>query len=125
LFGLTSPTGFVDINENPIGLNDARYVVDRNIRTGIAGRNSLRGPRRVGLDLSLQRAFNVPFTRLEGSRFEIRADFFNVLNNNQCQYFGPNDANVLNPFFNQPTRNECGETTQYNRTGRIELRFVF
>jgi hypothetical protein len=124
-FGLTSPTGFVDINGDPIALGDARYVVDRNIRTGIAGRNSLRGPRRVGLDLSLQRAFNVPFTHLEGSRFEVRADFFNVLNNNQCQYFGPNDANVLNPFFNQPTRNECGSLTQYNRTGRIELRVVF
>ncbi len=123
-FGDVSPTGYFDINGNPIALNDARYVVDRSIRSGIAGRNSLRGPKLSSLDLSLQRAFKVPFG-LEGGRFQIRADFFNVLNQHQCQFDGINDGNVLNPFFNQPTLNECGSTGQYNRTGRIEVRYSF
>ncbi|HEY0005322.1 MAG TPA: carboxypeptidase regulatory-like domain-containing protein [Pyrinomonadaceae bacterium] len=124
-FGDVSPTGYFDINGNPIALSDARYVVDRSIRTGVAGRNSLRAPSISSLDLSLQRSFGVPFTHLERDRFEIRADFFNVLNRNQCQFQGADDANVLNPFFNQPTRNECGSSSQYNRTGRIELRYSF
>jgi outer membrane receptor protein involved in Fe transport len=124
LFGLTSPTGFVNINGDPITLNDARYVVSRSIRTGIAGRNTLRAPSVSNLDLSLQRSFTLP---IENTRFEIRADFFNVLNQNQCQFQpgGTGSGNVLSDFFNQPRRNECGSSSQYNRSGRIELRFVF
>ncbi len=36
--------GYVNANGDPINLADARYVVDRNIRTSLVGRNTLRGP---------------------------------------------------------------------------------
>jgi outer membrane receptor protein involved in Fe transport len=126
-FGIPSPTGFIDINGNPIALNDAYYVVSRQIRTGIAGRNTLRAPKRQSLDLSLQRSFGLGFTGVENLRFSVRADFFNVLNQNQCQFEvgGIGSGNVLTDFFNQPTRNSCSSSSQYNRTGRIELRFSF
>jgi outer membrane receptor protein involved in Fe transport len=128
LFGFPTPTGFFDINGNTIALNDARFVVSRDLfRNSIAGRNTLRAPARSSLDLSLQRSFGLGFTGVENLRFSVRADFFNVLNQNQCQFevAGTGSGNVLTDFFNQPTRNECGSSTQYNRTGRIELRFSF
>ncbi|HEV7860435.1 MAG TPA: carboxypeptidase regulatory-like domain-containing protein [Pyrinomonadaceae bacterium] len=126
-FGLTSPTGYVDANGDPIALANARYVVDRNIRTGVAGRNTLRAPKVSSLDFSLQRSLNVPLTHTERDRFEIRVEFFNVLNQPQFSFQNANDANVLNPFFNRPRLNEGGPgaNSQYLRTGRIQLRYVF
>jgi hypothetical protein len=102
-------------------------VVDRNIRTNIAGRNILRAPALSSVDVSLSRTFKLGFIPLEGSQFQVRADFYNVFNRHQCAFTGADDANVLKPFFNQPQLNECGPGPgpQYNRTGRIELKFQF
>src|SRR5262249_8507201 len=63
-----SATGFFDINCNPVTLNDVRYLVDPSIRTGIAGRNTLRAPGYNTFDMSLQRSFKLPFTPWEQDR---------------------------------------------------------
>jgi len=124
LFGIPG-TGYVDINGDPIDLTNARYVVDRAIRTGIAGRNTLRAPAINSVDLSLQRSFRVP--KFEGARFEVRFDVFNAFNHPQFAFTNSDvsDGNVLNEFFNQPTLNRGGSTRDANRTGRVQLRLVF
>jgi hypothetical protein len=73
------------------------------------------------LDLSLGRSFKIPFTKWESDRFEIRVEFFNVLNHPSFTYdlyFA--DGNVFNTDFAQPRENEGT-----NRTGRIQLRYSF
>ena len=125
LFGDTSPTGYEDINGNPISLTNARYVVDPNIHTGIAGRNTLRGPAFNRLDVSMFRAIKVPSWLGENSRFEIRMEFFNVLNHPYFAWDHNNsDGNVLG-LFNQPRLNDGGMFAGSNRIGRIQLRLVF
>ena len=123
LFGL--PGDYVDINGNPIALSNARYVVDRAIRTGLAGRNTLRAPSINSLDLSLQRTFGIP--KMERAHFEVRFDVFNAFNHPQFAFTNADvsDGNVLNEFFNQPRLNRGGSTTDANRTGRVQLRLVF
>jgi hypothetical protein len=128
-FGVdASPTGFFDpVTGNPVNLSDVRYVVDPTIRTNIAGRNTLRGPRFNRLDMSLQKSVRVP--RMETGRFEFRVDFFNVLNQ---PYFAWDhtraDGDVLSQFFNQPRLNDGGQfaaSRGANRYGQIQLRFSF
>lgn len=119
-----STTGFFDgPNCNPINLANARYLVDFNVRTGLAGRNSLRSPLTNSLDLSLNKAIRVPFTHIENDKLDIRVEFFNVLNHPDFT-FGGNDANadgdVTNQFFNQPRLNGGS-----SRTGRIQIRYSF
>ena len=116
-----SPTGYADVNGNPINLTNARYVVDYNIRTGIAGRNTLRGPRFQRLDMSLQREFGLGFTRLENLRFQLRADFFNVLN---IPNYAPGNSDVTSTLFNDPFTQGEGNLGG-PRTGRIQLRVTF
>jgi hypothetical protein len=122
-----SATGFVDVNCNPVALGDVRYVVDPTIRTGIAGRNTLRAPAYNTVDMSLQRSFKLPFTR-EQDRFEIRFDLFNAFNTPifRFEVGGFSDGDVTNPFFNQPNLNSGISVGPTNaRTGRLQLRFVF
>jgi hypothetical protein len=123
LFGFDGD--FVDFNGNPIALSNARYVVDPDIRTGIAGRNTLRAPSINSLDLSLLRSFGIP--KVERARFEVRFDVFNAFNHPQFAFTNADvsDGNVLNPFFNQPRENRGGSNLDSNRTGRIQLRLVF
>lgn len=118
LFGVSSPTGYIDANGNPINPANTRYIVDPNIRTNLAGRNTLRAPVFNGLDLSLQKSIPMPW---EGHKIDIRVQFFNVLNHpNYTWDLTTSDGNVLNPFFNQPTLNFGS-----NRTGQIQLRYSF
>jgi hypothetical protein len=124
----TSATGFFDINCNPVALSDVRYLVDPTIRTGIAGRNTLRAPGYNTFDMSLQRSFKLPFTPWEQDRFEIRFDYFNVFNTPifRFEVGGLSDGDVTNPFFNQPHLNSgvsVGATGA--RSGRLQLRYVF
>lgn len=123
-----SATGFFDINCNPVTLNDVRYLVDPSIRTNIAGRNTLRAPAYNTFDMSLQRAFKIPFTPWEQDRFEIRFDYFNVFNTPIFRFEagGLSDGDVTNPNFNRPELNSgvsVGATGA--RSGRLQLRYVF
>ena len=129
--GTSSPTGYSDANGNDISLTNARYVVDSNIRTGIAGRNTLRAPNLQRLDLSLNRAIRLPFG--ENHKLDIRVEFFNVLNHPIFTWDagtngGLSNGDVFNPFFNQPRLNG-GPTTansfDTSRSGRIQLRYSF
>jgi hypothetical protein len=115
-----SPTGYVDATGNPIALSNARYVVDYEIRSGVAGRNTLRGPFYQRLDASLAGEFGLGFTRFENLRFQIKADFFNVLNIPNY-VLGFDRGDVFNTLFNDAKTQ--GEGTA--RSGRIQLRLVF
>ena len=123
-----SATGYFDINCNPVALNAVRFVVDPTIRTGIAGRNTLRAPSYNTVDMSLQRSFKLPFTPMEQDRFELRFDFFNVFNTPIFRFEtgGLSDGDVTNPFFNQPNLNSGTSVGASGaRTGRLQLRYVF
>jgi hypothetical protein len=129
LCDVPSPTGYCTNDfVTPIALNDARFVVDPNIRTGIVGRNTLRAPTLNRFDVSLSRAIKLPW---EGHRFEIRMDFFNVFNHpiftwDAASVGGLSDGDVFNQFFNQPELNGGPNTTLRSyRSGRIQLRYVF
>lgn len=114
--GTTSATGFSDVNGNDIALSNAYYVVSADNRTGIAGRNTLRGPVFKRLDASLTREFGFR----EKLRFQVRADFFNVLNiPNYTLTFDRGD--VFNTLFNDAITQGEGSA----RSGRIQLRLVF
>jgi len=123
-----SATGFFDINCNPVAFDAVRYIVDPSIRTGIAGRNTLRAPAYNTFDMSLQRSFKIPFTPWEQDRFELRFDYFNLFNTPIFRFEagGLSDGDVTNPFFNQPNLNSgISVGTSGARTGRLQLRYVF
>ena len=129
---VASATGYCQNDfVTPIALNDARFVVDPNIRTGIVGRNTLRAPSWNRLDLSLTKAIGMPWTPWEGDKFEIRVDFFNVFNHpiftwDSASVGGLSDGDVFNTFFNQPELNGGPNTTlRTSRSGRIQLRYSF
>ena len=121
VFGTSSPTGFVNLDGNNIDPVNARFIVDPANRTNIAGRNTLRSPHNQRLDVTLARAFAIPFTKWESDRFEVRVEFFNVLNHPSFSFdnFWSN-GNVFNPDFNQPHENQGTA-----RFGRIQLRYSF
>ena len=132
LCDVDSPTGYCTNDfVTPIGLNDARFIVDPDIRTGIVGRNTLRAPSWNRLDLSLSKGINIPFTPWEGDKFEIRVDFFNVFNHpiftwDAASVGGLSDGDVFNTFFNRPELNGGpNNTLRSSRSGRIQLRYSF
>ena len=104
---------------------DVRFLVSESLRTGIAGRNTLRGPRQNRLDLSFTKAVNLGFTRLEDDRFQIRFDYFNALNTPQ---FSPGTGDVTTTTFND-FRFNSGNLNIGNvnagRIGQFQLRYVF
>jgi hypothetical protein len=123
--GVTSPTGFADVNGNPVNAADVRFLVSESLRTGLAGRNILRGPKQNRLDLSLTKSIDLGFTRLENDHFEIRFDYFNALNTPQ---FGPGTGDVTDTTFND-FRFNSGNLLIGNvnggRIGQFQLRYVF
>lgn len=119
--GTASPTGFSDLAGNDIDPNAAHFIVDPDNRTNIVGRNTLRSPWVQRLDTSLSRSFKIPFTSWESDRFEIRVEFFNVLNHPSFSYDNYwSNGDVFNSDFAQPRENQGTA-----RTGRIQLRYSF
>jgi hypothetical protein len=130
-FGLESPTGYIDADGNPVDPANVRYLVDPNVRTNIAGRNTLRSPWVNTFDASLNKTFNMPF---EGHRLEFRVDFFNLFNHPVFTWAVPGSADpstgdVLNSFFNNPRLNDGGilgpTGTPVGRYGRIQVKYAF
>lgn len=123
--GAISPTGFSDLNGNPVNPSDVQFLVSESIRTGLAGRNILRGPRQNRLDLSLTKAIKLGFTRPEADQFEIRFDYFNAFNTPQ---FAPGTGDVTDTTFND-FRFNSGNLNIGNfsagRIGQFQLRYVF
>lgn len=104
---------------------DVHFVVSESIRTGLAGRNILRGPKQNRLDLSLTKSIGLGFTRLESDHFEIRFDYFNALNTPQ---FAPGTGDVTDPTFNDfrfNTGNLLIGNVNGGRIGQFQLRYVF
>src|SRR6185436_11495209 len=123
--GATSPTGFSDPIGNPVNPGDVRFLVSESLRTGIAGRNILRGPRQNRLDLSLTKSMELKFTPMENDRFEIRFDYFNALNTPQ---FAPGTGDVTDTTFNDfrfNTGNLLIGNVNGGRIGQFQLRYVF
>jgi hypothetical protein len=123
--GTGSPTGFSDVNGNPVDPQNVHFLVSESIRTGIAGRNILRGPRQNRLDLSLTKAINLGFTSLESDRIEIRFDYFNAFNTPQ---FAPGTGDVTDTTFNDfrfNTGNLNIGNVNAGRIGQFHLRYVF
>jgi hypothetical protein len=123
--GATSPTGFVDLNGNPVNPGDVRFLVSESLRTGLAGRNILRGPKQNRLDLSLTKSMELGFTPMENDRFEIRFDYFNALNTPQ---FAPGTGDVTDTTFNDfrfNTGNLLIGNVNGGRIGQFQLRYVF
>ena len=128
LFDTGCVGGFCDVNGNPIDPQNARFIVDPDNRTNLAGRNVLRGPKFNSLDLSLNKAINMPF---EGHKLEFRVEFFNIFNHPQFTFDGTkSDGDVTNPFFNRPDLNDGGiifptNNQSFGRYGRIQVRYSF
>jgi hypothetical protein len=123
--GVASPTGFSDVNGNTVNASDVRFLVSESIRTGLAGRNILRGPKQNRLDLSLTKSLDLGFTRLENDHFEIRFDYFNALNTPQ---FAPGTGDVTDTTFNDfrfNTGNLLIGNVNGGRIGQFQLRYVF
>jgi len=99
--------------------------VSERLRSGLAGRNILRGPRQNRLDLSLTKSLDLGFTRLENDRFEIRFDYFNAFNTPQ---FAPGSGDVTDTTFNDfrfNTGNLNIGNVNGGRIGQFQLRYVF
>lgn len=123
--GAKSPTGFTDLNGNPVNLSDVRFVVSESLRTNLAGRNILRGPRQNRLDLSMTKKIDFGFTRLESDHFEVRFDYFNAFNTPQ---FAPGTGDVTDTTFNDfrfNTGNLNIGNVNGGRIGQFQLRYVF
>jgi hypothetical protein len=123
--GATSSTGFVDLNGNPVNPGDVRFLVSESLRTGLAGRNILRGPKQNRLDLSLTKSIDLKFTPMESDHFEIRFDYFNALNTPQ---FAPGTGDVTDTTFNDfrfNTGNLLIGNVNGGRIGQFQLRYVF
>jgi hypothetical protein len=91
------------------------WAQPEGVRFGTTGRNSVRGPGGVNLDLSLFRSFAMGGTR----RLEFRAEAFNITNT--PKFWNPN-GNVNSGSFMVVTRTH---NAYPQRTIRLGLRFEF
>ena len=90
-------------------LNPAEFTSAAPSTLGNSGRNAFFGPGFYSLDVSLARAFPLPWLG-ESGRFRIRADAYNVLNH----------ANLGNP---DAQLNDPAIRRGYLRPARISVRF--
>ncbi len=86
----------------PLLFNPAAFAEPTGLTFGNQGRDFLNGPSFSNFDMALFKKFAVT----ETSRFEFRAEAFNVFN--QAEFVGVNSvinqANFLNPSYAQPAR---------------------
>jgi hypothetical protein len=92
---------------------------------GDSGRNILRGPRLVDVDLSLGKSFRIR----EGMNLEIRADSYNAFNHPQFVGSGTNpvpvDNNILSPTAGQITSAQGANNFGPGRIIQLGGRFSF
>ncbi len=72
----------------------------------VVGRNSFRGPRYLGLDMTLSKSFGLPYMPIlkENGKIEIRANFYNVFNKLNLTNLNTtisNDGVTSNPLFGE------------------------
>jgi outer membrane lipoprotein-sorting protein len=79
------------------------------------GRNSFRGPHYRDLDVSLAKKFGMPSFFGEGANFEIKANFFNVLNllNLVPFQFSSSSTTVTDPNFGRATGGLSGRVIEF------------
>ena len=96
--------------------NTAAFAAVTQPRLGTAGRNSLRGPGAVNLDLSLFRRFKV------GERYglELRGEAFNISN---TPHFGNPSSTIGSGTYGYITSTAGGAAD--SRVVRVDLRFSF
>jgi len=87
------------------------------------GRNAFRGPRFFGLDFSFVKSTPLPqgWIFSEGTKFDFRANFFNMFNKLNLQPFGFNSAstNIEEPNFGMAARGLAGRVVEF------QMRFSF
>jgi hypothetical protein len=90
---------------------------------GNLGRNTLLGPGYLGFDLSLKRAFRIPFGG-DGSRLEFRLEAFNAVNRTNLALPDPARTEV---FTRDGVREDAGRITQAfsARELQVGLRWTF
>jgi outer membrane receptor protein involved in Fe transport len=103
----TTGAPYFDIN-NPGG----------NLRPGI-GRNSFRGPRYFSLDMTIGKKTGLPGFMGEGASLDLRANFFNALNNLNLAPFRFFAANIEDPNFGRAERGLAGRVIE------LQARFSF
>ena len=78
-------------------------------------RNSFRGPRYSGIDMSLAKTTRIPFFGHEGAGLDFRANFFNLFNKLNLVPFGYNtdSTNITNPRFGQAGSALAGRVIEF------------
>jgi Carboxypeptidase regulatory-like domain/TonB dependent receptor len=97
------------------------------------GRNSFRGPRYNDLDMTVAKSFGLPRTALlgEDANIEIRANFYNFLNQTNLTPFGSQQVGTINVTTSGPetvTPNSAFAEAQGALAGRVlemQARFSF
>lgn len=95
--------------------NTAAFVANAPYTYGDAGRNVIRGPGLIDLDLALHKSFRLT----ERARAELRIESFNATN---TPALGPPNTVLGNPLFGQITATATGTTARDNQLG---LKVVF
>jgi hypothetical protein len=94
-------------------INPAAFALPANFTYGAGGRNLLRGPDLVTLDLSLFKNFPIR----ERVAFQLRGEFFNILNH-------PSFSNP-NSVFNTAAFGNITSTSTNNRQIQLAAKFTF
>lgn len=94
-------------------INSSAFALPANFTYGGAGRNLLRGPDLVALDLSLFKNFPVR----ERAAFQLRGEFFNMLNH-------PSFSNP-NSVFNTAAFGNITSTSTNGRQIQLAAKFTF
>jgi len=93
------------------------------------GRNILRGPNYLGIDMTVQKSFGLPNIKFlgEGARIDIRANLFNIFNKLNLSPLTANSSDQMisfdgtssNSLFGQPQSALAGRTVE------LQARFTF